>query len=71
MGQLTIYLPDATEKAVKAAARRAKKTVSAYLAELAVSKAPAQWPNGYEKVLGSGAGSFPELDDPPDEVEAL
>lgn len=72
MGQLTIYLPEATEKAVKAAARRAKKTVSAYLADLAVSKAPAQWPKGYGKVLGSWVGRFPDLDDPPpDDVEAL
>ena len=72
MGQLTIYLPEATEKAVKAAARRAKKTVSAYLADLAIAKAPARWPAGYDKVLGSWAGRFPDLDDPPpDDVETL
>jgi hypothetical protein len=67
MGQLTIYLPDATEKAVKAAARRAKKSVSAWIAQLAEGdrRARARWPRGYEKVLGSWEGDFPELDDPP------
>ena len=71
MGQLTIYLPDATEKAVKAAARRAKKTVSAYLADLAAggARARAKWPKGYAAVLGSWEGSFPEpADAPPDDV---
>ena len=73
MGQLTIYLPDATEKSVRAAARRAGKTVSAYLAELARGKPRGgRWPKGYAKVLGSWAGSLPEVDDPPpDELESL
>lgn len=73
MGQLTIYLPDATEKSVKDAARRAKKSVSAYLAGLAGRKLPpARWPKNYAKVLGSWEGRFPELDDPPpDDVVPL
>ncbi len=72
MGQLTIYLPDATEKSVRAAARRARKTVSAYLAQLAVGKAGGQWPKGYEKVLGSWEGQFPPVEDPPPgDVEPL
>ena len=73
MGQLTIYLPDATEKSVKAAARRAKKTVSAYVADLAGKKPPpARWPKGYAKVLGTWEGRFPQLDDPPpDDVGSL
>ena len=71
MGQLTIYLPDETEKQVRVAARRAKTTVSAYLAEIAVpSKRRGRWPKGYEKVLGSWKGRVPELEDlPPDDVE--
>lgn len=73
MGQLTIYLPDATEKQVKAAARRAKKTVSAYIAELAVRKEAREgWPKGYERVFGSWEGEAPDIEDaPPDDVEAL
>lgn len=73
MGQLTIYLPDATEKAVKAAARRAKKSVSAWLAQLAEGGEPrqARWPKGYEKVLGTWEGDFPRLDDPPPDDVAL
>ena len=73
MGQLTIYLPDATEKSVRIAARRAKKTVSAYLAALASGKSlGGRWPKDYEKVLGSWEGSFPQIDDPPpDDVEPM
>jgi len=73
MGQLTIYLPDDTEKAVKTAARRAKKSVSAYLAQLAQGGGgpEARWPKGYEKVLGSWEGDFPALDDPPPDDVAL
>ncbi len=73
MGQLTIYLPDATEKAVKAAARRAKKSVSAYLAHLVEGgeQARARWPRGYSTVLGTWEGAFPKLEDPPPDDVAL
>ena len=71
MGQLTIYLPEATERVAKSEARRAKKSVSAWLAGLIDGgEARAKWPRGYEKVLGTWEGAFPEADDaPPDDVE--
>lgn len=73
MGQLTIYLPEETEKAVKAAARRSRKSVSAWIAQLVEGPdgSRAKWPKGYEKVLGSWEGEFPELDDPPPDPVAL
>ncbi len=73
MGQLTIYLPEDVEKSVRAGARRARKTVSAYLADLAGGKARRSgWPTAYAKVLGTWEGDFPELGDPPpDDVEPL
>ncbi len=47
MAQLTIYLPDEIEKKVRLEARRAKKSVSAYIADLATRRqidcAPHAW----------------------------
>lgn len=71
MAQLTIYLPDAVEKKVRADARRAKKTVSAYLSELATRKERAGDERAWRKALlalgGSWEGKFPEIDDAPPE----
>lgn len=74
MAQLTIYLPDEVEKTVRKEARRAKKSVSAYIADLATKKdgrlSDAAWAREIAKLYGSWVGPFPELDDPPpDEPE--
>jgi hypothetical protein len=76
MAQLTIYLPDEVEKRVRRDARRAKKSVSAYIADLATSRegrlTEAAWAKEVARLYGSWVGAFPELDDPPpDEVESL
>lgn len=76
MAQLTIYLPDEIEKKVRLEARRAKKSVSAFIADLATKKEPqvsdAAWAREVARLYGSWVGPFPELDDPPpDEPEAF
>ena len=76
MAQLTIYLPDDVEKKVRQDARRAKKSVSAFIADLATSKkarlTDAAWARQVAKIYGSWLGDFPELEDPPpDEPESF
>ena len=75
MAQLTIYLPDAVEKKVRADARRAKKSVSAYLADLATHRdahADDERARRLSALYGSWEGTFPRIDDPPpDEPESL
>jgi hypothetical protein len=61
MGQLTLYIPDELEKELKRAAKRAKKSVSAYVAELAGRKLHlGTWPETFLKTYGSWEGDFPE-----------
>jgi hypothetical protein len=76
MAQLTIYLPDEVEKKVRLEARRAKKSVSAYIADLATRQdsrlSDAAWAREVAKLYGSWVGPFPDLDDPPpDEPESF
>lgn len=76
MAQLTIYLPDEVEKKVRQDARRAKKSVSAFIADLATKKearlTDAAWAREVAKIYGSWVGPFPEIDDPPpDEPESF
>lgn len=70
MAQLTIYLPDALEEKLRRDARRAKKSVSAYLADIAArTLQPSTWPPSFAKLAGSWSGEFPAIDDPaPDDV---
>lgn len=64
MAQVTIYLPEPVERAVRREARRAKKSVSAYLADLARAKvAQPRWPAGFERLFGSWHGDFPSIGD--------
>jgi hypothetical protein len=71
MAQLTIYLPDALEKKLRREARRTKKSVSAYLTEVAArTLQPSAWPTSFWELCGSWSGEFPDIDDPPpDEVK--
>ncbi len=62
MAQLTLYIPDALEKEIKQAARRAKKSVSAYVVGLAEQQIrPRQWPKAFLATYGSWEGKFPEV----------
>ena len=76
MAQLTIYLPDDVEKKVRREARRAKKSVSAFIADLATKKegrqSDAAWARQVSRIYGSWVGDFPEIEDPPpDEPESF
>ena len=71
MAQVTIYLPESVEKAVRQEAKRARKSVSAYIADLARAQvAQARWPDHFEDLYGSWRGRCPEVvDRPPEPVE--
>ncbi len=73
MAQVTIYLPDDVEKQVKTAARRARQSVSAYIAGLATRRLrPTRLPARFADLYGSWEGEFPEVDDPvPEERDPL
>lgn len=76
MAQLTIYLPDQVEKKVRLEARRAKKSVSAFIADLATRGearvGDAAWAREVARLYGSWVGPFPEIEDPPpDEPESF
>lgn len=66
MGQLTIYLPADLEKKVKDEARRARQSVSGYIASLLVRDIrPTKWPKWFRDLAGSWEGPFPEIRDLP------
>ena len=70
MAQLTIYLPDDVARDVKLRAKRAKKSVSAYLVSLARAERATgrkRLPKDFLATYGSWEGEFPEIDDPPPE----
>ncbi len=61
MAQLTLYIPDPLEKQLKQAARKAKKSLSAYVVELAEQKLrPKKWSKDFLATYGSWKGEFPE-----------
>lgn len=60
MAQVTIYLDDAAEKRVKAAARKAGVSVSRWVAELVENRTRMEWP---AEVLEL-AGAWPDFPDP-------
>jgi hypothetical protein len=73
MAQVTIYLPDAVEREVRQAAKRARKSVSAFLTDLARAHVrPTAWPAAWADLYGSWAGELPEIEDrPPESEESL
>jgi hypothetical protein len=66
MSQITIYLPSETERRVRAEARRARLSVSAYIARL-VGKPPRRkaWPASFLKTWGAWEGELERPSDPP------
>lgn len=73
MAQLTIYLPDAVVTATKKRARRANKSVSAWIAELIERETGARrWPKALLDVLTTGRGDIEEPADLPlEDIEPL
>jgi hypothetical protein len=66
MAQLTLYIPDELEKDLRKAARRAKKSLSAYVADLAAQKLrPQQWPKSFLATFGSWKDEFPSIEELP------
>jgi hypothetical protein len=62
MAQVTIYLDDAAEKRVKAAAKKAGVSVGQWVAELVKNRTRTEWP---PEVLEL-AGAWPDFPDPED-----
>jgi hypothetical protein len=70
MAQVTIYLPDDVARDVKARARRAGKSLSAYLTTLARREGSRgargdDWPKEFWELFGSWEGDFPIPEDRP------
>jgi hypothetical protein len=64
MGQLTIYLPDDVEAALRREAKRTRKSVSALVVE---KVSPPVHPNDYQAALDRLYGSWKgELPEPPE-----
>ncbi len=70
MSQVTIYLPDDLAGSLRKEARRAGKSLSAYIADLARRKPKKTgWPAGFGRLYGACRGDLPEIEDaPPDEI---
>lgn len=71
MSKITIYLPDKLEAALRDQAKKARKSLSSYIADLANGfKKPSKWPKDFPALYGSWVGPFPQIEDPPpEEVE--
>jgi len=59
MAQVTIYLGDAADRRVKAAARKAGVSVSRWVAELVESRTRTEWPAEARELVGAWP-DFPE-----------
>lgn len=75
MSQVTIYLPDDVERELRAAAKKAGKSFSAYLTELATRrKKPSGggWSKAFKATFGTWEGEFPEPAElPPEDRDPL
>jgi hypothetical protein len=65
MGQVTIYLPDEVERRVRRDAKRAGKSLSAFIADRVEPEAPTGWPKEFIEVLGTWEGELNVGEDPP------
>lgn len=73
MSQVTIYLPDEIAEKAKRSAARAKRSLSAYVAELITKDTVgSRWPKSFVELLDEGDGDIVEPEDPaPEDVEPL
>jgi hypothetical protein len=60
MAQVTIYLDDAAERRVRAAARKSRVSVSRWVAELVEKRTRADWPPEVRQLAGAWP-DFPDL----------
>ena len=72
MAQITIYLPEDVARRIKREAKRRKKSVSAFIADLATGRGtrPA-WPKQFFRLQGSCKGSLRAPEDPPPDELSL
>ena len=70
MAQITLYVPDNVAERIRREARRAGKSLSAYMADLVEGRKQASgWPTGFARLYGSC--TLPTIEDaPPDEPGA-
>lgn len=71
VAQVTFYVPDDLARRLRRDARRAGKSLSAYLTQLLADDGTGRgWPEGFFDLWGSCRGSLKRPDDPPpEEVE--
>ncbi len=62
MGQITIYLDEATENRLKASARGTGLSVSRFIANLIQEKTATEWPPSVAALVGAWA-DFPEAEE--------
>jgi hypothetical protein len=62
MAQVTIYLDDAAERRVRAAARKAQVSVSRWVADLVESRTRSDWPAEVRQLAGAWP-DFPDLEE--------
>ena len=68
MAQITIYLPDDMARRIKREARRRRKSVSAFITDLATERSPTPtWPKEFLALQGRCKGSLEAPEDPPPE----
>jgi hypothetical protein len=67
VAQLNLYVPDDIARKLRLAAKKAKKSLSAYVLERVVEgkAAPRGWPKEFLELEGSWEGRFHEPEDPP------
>ena len=73
MAQITIYLPDEIARRTTRLAKRAGKSVSAYIAEIVARESSgSSWPEDFVDLLKRGKGDLVEPPDlPPEETAPL
>ena len=71
MAQVTIYIPDDLESELRREAKRAGRSLSSLVVDLARRQLrPTGWPPGFADMFGAWRGEFEEpADPPPDEVD--
>jgi hypothetical protein len=72
VAQITLYVPDPIARKLRADARRAKKSLSAYVSELAGGRRERSFPKWFLELAGTCRGTLVVPDDPPpDEPDPL
>jgi hypothetical protein len=65
VAQITLYVPDDIARKLRADARRAKKSLSAYVSDLATGRRERAFPRWFLALEGSSDGTLVVPDDPP------